>query len=201
MYIIRRALNINLFNSDEFVFPEEKNDFPFLSFKKTYVHDNISQSLSAASISSSSCNSTPRKSYTIINGDYIIFKGEVSQLSNFFEKKFYDEEGTQFLTMEHYFHFKKAIFFNDAITAQRTFKAPTAIAAKCLAKNPELRQYLKKCYLCGNKSKYFIDNSEHQFWGAKIRNVTNNVIYNQINDENKLGALRNRLARQLFYPH
>uniref|UniRef100_A0A0K0F298 Uncharacterized protein n=1 Tax=Strongyloides venezuelensis TaxID=75913 RepID=A0A0K0F298_STRVS len=70
MYIIRRALNIDLFNSDEFVFPEEKNDFPFLSFKKTYVHDNISQSLSVASISSSSCNSTPHSKLFDVDNNY-----------------------------------------------------------------------------------------------------------------------------------
>uniref|UniRef100_A0A0N5B2V5 DUF1768 domain-containing protein n=1 Tax=Strongyloides papillosus TaxID=174720 RepID=A0A0N5B2V5_STREA len=165
------------------------------------------------------------KSYTIVNGDYVIFKGKVSQLSNFFEKKFYDEDGTQFLTMEHFFQYKKAIFFNDTATAHRILKAPTALAVKRLARqirnynddewnmvreeitykglimkfqDPELRAYLKKCYLCGNKPKYFIENSGHPFWGANIRNISSNIIYNQIRGQNKLGVLMNRLARQLF---
>uniref|UniRef100_A0A0N5B2V6 RGS domain-containing protein n=1 Tax=Strongyloides papillosus TaxID=174720 RepID=A0A0N5B2V6_STREA len=60
MYIFRRALNVDLFNSEDFILSKGKSNFPLLSFKKTYVYDDISQSLSLASISSGSCDSTPR---------------------------------------------------------------------------------------------------------------------------------------------
>uniref|UniRef100_A0A0N5BZM3 DUF1768 domain-containing protein n=1 Tax=Strongyloides papillosus TaxID=174720 RepID=A0A0N5BZM3_STREA len=155
------------------------------------------------------------KSYTIINGDYVIFKGEISPLSNFYEKKFTDDD------------VQESRFFNDANTVYKILRSPKAISVKRLARqirnyddqtwinvrdkimyeglklkfrDEELNNYLKKCYLNENKPKYFIENSGHHYWGCNIINVVSPINPRQMNGQNKLGNMLNALAKQMFGP-
>uniref|UniRef100_A0A0N5CBN0 DUF1768 domain-containing protein n=1 Tax=Strongyloides papillosus TaxID=174720 RepID=A0A0N5CBN0_STREA len=165
------------------------------------------------------------RSYVIVNSNYVIFKGDLTHLSNFYEKPFYDNNGRQFLTLEHYFQYQKAVFFNDEYNANKILNTPKAIMVKRIARNirnyndnqwksmrdkvmyeglelkfkdQELKDYLKKCYFNGDKRRRFIENSGHPYWGCNIKDLFANINSNQINGSNKLGILMDRLAERLF---
>uniref|UniRef100_A0A0K0FWC8 DUF1768 domain-containing protein n=1 Tax=Strongyloides venezuelensis TaxID=75913 RepID=A0A0K0FWC8_STRVS len=186
---------------------------------------NIASSPSSKVPPKIACKGETYNSYTVVNSDYVIFKDELSQLSNFYEKPFYDNDGRRFLTLEHYFQYQKAVFFNDGYKANKILNTPKALMVKRISKrirnydnnkwitvrdnnmyqgltlkfkDQELKEFLKNCYFNRNKRCQFIENSGHNYWGCNVKNPFNYNNYNEITGLNKLGILMNRLAKRLF---
>uniref|UniRef100_A0A0N5C9K7 DUF1768 domain-containing protein n=1 Tax=Strongyloides papillosus TaxID=174720 RepID=A0A0N5C9K7_STREA len=165
-------------------------------------------------------------SYTIVKGNYVIFKGELSPLSNFYKKPFFDDENeVQYPTMEHYFQHQKALFFNNIYAAATILEINKAVDVKHAARlitnfnekawdevkdeimlrglkkkfmDVELKEFLKKHYINGNSRRIFLENTGHNYWGCRINNIFNTINPNHLGGNNKLGKLLNKVCEEFF---
>uniref|UniRef100_A0A0K0FRC4 DUF1768 domain-containing protein n=1 Tax=Strongyloides venezuelensis TaxID=75913 RepID=A0A0K0FRC4_STRVS len=151
--------------------------------------------------------------------------GKFSPLSNFYENPFFDDHEIQYKSMEHFFHYQKAILFNDVITGNKILKASSGLDVKKLSrkiqnyddqkwisvrddvmfhglklkfKDPLMKDYLKNCFINGQSRRRFLENSAHPYWGCKVNKNSFYIDEKNLRGQNVLGILLGKLSAELF---